>query len=91
MRVIETTAYVGNDGMLRLEVPLDQRNQDVRIALVVESEPTPAISEPEPTMPIWDQFQRIVADATPEDVARLPADGAKNHDKYIYGDRRASE
>ena len=36
MQVIETTAHVGPDGMLRLEVPTDQKNQDVQIALVVE-------------------------------------------------------
>ena len=39
MRIIETTAHVGADGMLRLEVPLEQRNQNVRVAVVVESTP----------------------------------------------------
>jgi hypothetical protein len=39
MRVIETTAHVGSDGMLRLEVPLEQRDGDVQVAVVVESSP----------------------------------------------------
>lgn len=46
MRVIETTAYVGADGMLRLEVPLEQRDQDVRVALMVESQPPKVDAEP---------------------------------------------
>jgi hypothetical protein len=37
MRVIETTAHVGSDGLLRLEVAIEQRNQNVRVAVVVES------------------------------------------------------
>ncbi len=41
MKVIETTAHVGSDGMLRLEVPLQRRDQDVHVAVVVESPATP--------------------------------------------------
>ena len=52
MRVIETTAHVGPDGMLRLEVPLDERNQDVRVAVVVESAPTRS-SQPERSDDKW--------------------------------------
>ena len=36
MRVIETTAHVGPDGMLRLELPTGNPNQDLHVALVVE-------------------------------------------------------
>jgi hypothetical protein len=36
MRVIETIARVGPDGMLRLELPVGQPNQDLQVALVVE-------------------------------------------------------
>lgn len=42
MQVIETTALVGSHGMLRLEVPLEQRDQDVRVAVVVESARAPS-------------------------------------------------
>ena len=52
MRVIETTAHIGNDGMLRLEMPLDQPNQDVRVAVVVESAP-PFASAPEAIADKW--------------------------------------
>ncbi len=37
MRVIETNARVGADGMLRLVLPMDCPNEDVRVAVVVES------------------------------------------------------
>jgi len=37
MRIIETTAHIGPDGMLRVEVPVDDRDKDVRVAVVVES------------------------------------------------------
>ncbi|HET6250291.1 MAG TPA: hypothetical protein VFE47_21555 [Tepidisphaeraceae bacterium] len=46
MRIIETTAHIGSDGMLRLEVPLEQRNRDVRVAVVVESAIAQQRSEP---------------------------------------------
>jgi hypothetical protein len=48
MRVIETTARVGPDGILRLQVPIEQRDADVRVAAVVESAP------PRPAMPLTD-------------------------------------
>ena len=52
MQVIETTAHVGEDGMLRLEMPLEQRNQDVRVAVVVESTP-PRLSASAATSDKW--------------------------------------
>ena len=42
MQIIEATAHVGGDGILRLEVPVAQRDRDVQVALVVESPPAPA-------------------------------------------------
>lgn len=91
MRVIETTAHIGDDGMLRLEIPTEQRNRDVQIALVVESaEPSvPALSEE--SKPIWEVFDEVAANLPPEVLAKLPTDGAENHDAYIYGKRRVSE
>lgn len=90
MRVFETTAHIGDDGMLRLEVPLEQRNQDVRVAVVVESAQPAAAGGATAAVPIWEQFQAILEGVTPEDVVNLPADGAANHDRYIYGNRRVS-
>jgi hypothetical protein len=50
MRIIETTAHVGPDGMLRLQVPVEQPNRDVQVALVIESPPTPT---PTPVADRW--------------------------------------
>jgi antitoxin component of MazEF toxin-antitoxin module len=35
--------------------------------------------------PIWERIAEMVADVPPEELAKLPADGASQHDHYIYG------
>jgi hypothetical protein len=40
---------------------------------------------PETRKPIWQIAQDIMADVPPEIIAQLPADGAEQHDHYIYG------
>jgi hypothetical protein len=40
---------------------------------------------PEIRKPIWQIAQDIMADVPPEIIAQLPADGAEQHDHYIYG------
>jgi predicted DNA-binding antitoxin AbrB/MazE fold protein len=35
--------------------------------------------------PIWQRALELVADATPEELDKLPVDGASQHDHYIYG------
>jgi hypothetical protein len=42
MKIIETKAHVDADGMLRLEFAVEQRNQDVQVALIIESPAAPA-------------------------------------------------
>ena len=43
----------------------------------------------EPTVPdhkpIWEVFEEISASIPEEEWAKLPADGAEQHDHYIYG------
>ena len=75
MQVIETTAHVGSDGMLRLEVPLEQRNQDVRVALVVESTPAQK-STPDQTDDRW----ASVRDQLEGTGIRVPPPGINNSD-----------
>ena len=36
-------------------------------------------------MPIWEQFEAILASIPADELAKLPTDGAENHDAYIYG------
>jgi hypothetical protein len=38
--------------------------------------------------PIWDQFVQILGTIPDDELAKLPTDGADNHDFYIYGARR---
>ncbi len=35
--------------------------------------------------PIWEEFEEISASIPNEEWARLPVDGAEQHDHYIYG------
>jgi hypothetical protein len=39
----------------------------------------------EPGRPIWDTAADLLADLPPEELDRLPVDGAAQHDHYIYG------
>jgi len=48
-------------------------------------------SEPEttdkqiPQQPIWEFAQELMQDAPPEELAKLPADSARNLDHYFFG------
>ena len=35
--------------------------------------------------PSWERIAERVADVPPEELAKLPTDGASQHDHYIYG------
>jgi Arc/MetJ-type ribon-helix-helix transcriptional regulator len=48
----------------------------------------PAANQTEPAAkqrPIWEEFAEIAASIPDEEWAKLPADGAEQHDHYIYG------
>lgn len=44
-----------------------------------------------PRRPIWQEIADLVADAPPEELAKLPTDGASQHDHYIYGTPKRPE
>ena len=44
-----------------------------------------------PRKPIWERIAESVADAPPEELAKLPSDGASQHDHYIYGTPKRPE
>ena len=50
------------------------------------NEGTP-VASPSPPQPkhIWEIAQELFGDLSEEDLARLPVDGAAQHDHYIYG------
>ena len=37
--------------------------------------------------PIWERIAEMVADVPPEELAKLPADGASQHDHSVHGNR----
>ena len=41
--------------------------------------------------PIWERIAEMVADVPPEELAKLPTDGASQHDHYIYGTPKRNE
>jgi Arc/MetJ-type ribon-helix-helix transcriptional regulator len=48
-----------------------------------------AVNETEPakpgSKPIWEVFEEITSSVPEEEWAKLPIDGAEQHDHYIYG------
>jgi Arc/MetJ-type ribon-helix-helix transcriptional regulator len=48
-------------------------------------EPAARPPSTEARKPIWEVFEEITASIPEEEWARLPADGAEQHDHYIYG------
>jgi antitoxin component of MazEF toxin-antitoxin module len=38
-----------------------------------------------PRRPIWEEILDLVKDIPPEELDKLPTDGASQHDHYIYG------
>jgi antitoxin component of MazEF toxin-antitoxin module len=42
-------------------------------------------------LPIWERIVALTADAPPEEVAKLPADGAAQIDHYLYGTPKTQE
>ena len=48
-------------------------------------QPSPPEAEPAPEhKPIWEEFAEIAAGIPDDEWAKLPADGAQQHDHYIY-------
>ena len=75
-----TVEAIYENGVLRPAQPLPLKEQEkVRITV-------------EPTLPpIWERIAALAADAPPEEVAKLPADGAARIDHYLYGHPKRPE
>lgn len=54
------------------------------IQLAEQSEPLPAPAG-EDTRPIWEVIAETMKSVPPEEFAKLPSDGASEHDHYLYG------
>jgi antitoxin component of MazEF toxin-antitoxin module len=44
-----------------------------------------------PRLPIWERIAALTADAPREELAKLPIDGASQHDHYLYGTPKRPE
>jgi antitoxin component of MazEF toxin-antitoxin module len=44
-----------------------------------------------PRQPIWERIAALAADAPPEEIAKLPPDGAAQIDHYLYGHPKRPE
>ena len=44
-----------------------------------------------PQRPIWEKILDLVKDVPPEELDKLPTDGASQHDHYIYGTPKRPE
>ena len=69
-----TVEAVYENGVLKPAQPLPlKEHEQVRVTV-------------EPARPpIWERIAALTADAPPEELAKLPTDGASQHDHYLYG------
>lgn len=44
-----------------------------------------------PRLPFWERIAALTADAPPEELDKLPADGAAQVDHYLYGHPKRPE
>lgn len=44
-----------------------------------------SVSQKKDSRPIWEVIAEISSQVPDEEWAKLPADGAENHDHYLYG------
>jgi predicted DNA-binding antitoxin AbrB/MazE fold protein len=75
-----TVEAIYEDGVLKPAQPLPLKEQE-KVRVTVES------ARP----PIWERIAALTADAPPEELAKLPPDGAAEIDHYLYGTPKRSE
>jgi bifunctional DNA-binding transcriptional regulator/antitoxin component of YhaV-PrlF toxin-antitoxin module len=85
------TLHLDDRGRLPLPTELRERlgvapggavqAEETAAGLLLKAMPEP----PRPAPALLAEFDRILADLPPEEHAKLPADGAEQHDHYIYG------
>ena len=75
-----TVEAVYENGVLKPAQPLPlKEHEQVRVTV-------------EPARPpIWERLAALTADAPPEELAKLPTDGASQHDHYLYGTPKRPE
>jgi hypothetical protein len=68
-------------------LPLEKQQEVLEFVEKLDRQETRETSQAEPKdrMPIWDRIREISADVSDEEWAKLPTDGAEQHDHYLYG------
>ena len=82
------------DGVLKPAQKLALREHE-KVRVTVEPQVVPFQSEPVSTAParepIWERLAKLAADVPVEELAKLPTDGASQHDHYLYGAPKRSD
>ena len=68
----------------KLQALPDEKQQEV-LALVDEMLKQGQETRPRETRPIWEIIVELSSQIPLEEWAKLPADGAEQHDHYLYG------
>ena len=80
-RLLSSVTALSPDEMRQLRDKLDHE--------IAEADASHATAIPMPVAtsrkPIWEEFEEIAASIPDEEWAKLPVDGAEQHDHYIYG------
>lgn len=78
--LLETLSVLTPDQLDQLRRQLDRQSASIpRAASVTRTETVPA------DKPLWEQILEMTAEVPDEEWAKLPTDGAEQHDHYIYG------
>jgi predicted DNA-binding antitoxin AbrB/MazE fold protein len=75
-----TVEAIYENGVLKLEKPLPFKEHEKVNVTVEQARP-----------PIWERIAALTADAPPEELAKLPIDGASQLDHYLYGTPKRPE
>ena len=62
----------------------DEKQQEV-LALVEEMLKQRQVPQPRESRPIWEIITELSSEIPMEEWAKLPTDGAEQHDHYLYG------
>jgi predicted DNA-binding antitoxin AbrB/MazE fold protein len=75
-----TVEAVYENGVLKPAEPLPLKEHE-KVSVTVEA------ARP----PIWERILALTTDASPEELAKVPADGAAQLDHYLYGTPKTQE
>ena len=78
------------DGVLKPSQPLPL-SEHAQVRITVESQMEAAEQSPNNEVPRWEQILELTRDLPPEAFARMPTDGASQHDHYIYGSPKRTD